>query len=356
MVPIRLHAVIRGRLGRLIPFFVIMAGILVGCDPFGPKSSSNELMLVTYNVQNLFDAVETGSEYDEYTLEGGWSADAYGKRLERTARAITQGHGRVPDIVLLQEVENAKVVEDLLVGPLASRGYGWYATTGDVQSATQCAVLSRYPIVEARVHGSMAPRSVLEVHIDTEFGSLVVFALHAKSRLEGVAETEPLRVAMAESVSMRVKQLLKSNALLPIVVAGDFNGSPEDFYRAEGRYATAMVPVTVQDAYRHKEMGSLVVGGLAPADGCWYSWWMDDSQNVIAPVPGSYWYKGMWETYDQILLSPAFFDGYGLEFSEGSVVASPSLLDGEGHPFKWNVVLQEGVSDHLPIAVVLTGR
>ena len=77
---------------------------------------------------------------------------------------------------------------------------------------------------------------------------------------------------------------------------------------------------------------------------------------LLAQAQGSYWYEGVWETFDQLLLSPAFFDGYGLEYKTGQVGSGGFLCDEHNRPEAWNVQTGRGVSDHLPVYVILTGR
>lgn len=327
-----------------------------GCELAGNPSDSDGLTIVTYNVQNLFDTLVSGSEYPEYTPEQGWSAQAYARRLEQTGRAITQGHVCVPDILALQEIEHVGVLEDLLGGPLKSRGYQWYAVTADSGSAIQTAVASRFPIIEARVHRGASTRSALEVKIDVGSEQIVLFALHAKSRREGVEETEALRIDLANLINDRVKELVKENPLLPVVIAGDFNESADSYFREDEGFQTALVPVQAADSQAYKRLGSFIVGGSTPTEGGWYTWWLDSSQTLMNTVEGSYWYGGVWESFDQILLSPAFFDSYGLEFSRGYVGMNSQLLDDDGHPDRWNVQKKSGISDHLPVAVTLSGR
>ena len=327
-----------------------------GCDLAGTQSPQNECIILTYNVQNLFDTLVSGNEYPEFTPEDGWSARAYAKRLETISRTITQGHRYLPDIVVFQEIEHSGVLEDLLVGPLQSRGYQWYAATDDMGSAIQTGVISRFPIEGARVHQSLGLRSALEVELEINNERMVLFAIHAKSRREGVAETESKRIELARVISERVRQLLRENPLLPIVIAGDFNESADSYFREEQAMQTALVPITANKAHLYRNMGSLMVGGTAPSEGCWYTWWLDSSQALMAGSSGSYWYQGVWETFDQILLSPAFFDRYGLEFKHGYVVSQDWVFDENGHPYRYEVHKESGVSDHLPVAVVLSNR
>jgi hypothetical protein len=102
-----------------------------------------------------------------------------------------------------------------------------------------------------------------------------------------------------------------------------------------------------------REAGSLIIGGV-PMGQDWYTWWLDRELILEAKAPGSYWYGGVWESFDQILLSPAFFDYRGVEFKRGEVGATNYLIDENGRPKSWNVKSGKGVSDHLPVYVILT--
>lgn len=331
-------------------WFLIGCG---GCELYSGSDNEERLIIMTYNVQNLFDTMVTGNEYPEYTPEGGWTAQQYERRLETTARAIVQGHGAVPDIVVLQEIEHIGVLEDLLVGPLASRGYQWYVATTDTDSAIQTGIMSRFPIDEVRNHSLEGLRSVLEVLLDVDGQYMTLFALHGKSRREGVQETAPSRIAMTRMISERVTAIHTHEPLLPVIVAGDFNVSADTYFRESQEYQTALIPLQSDRAEFFRQQGSLIVGGSPPSQGYWYTWWLDPGQKVLAELPGSYWYRGVWETFDHILLSPGFFDGYGLEFVEGRVGATPMLLDENRRPYRWDVGKGVGVSDHLPVLVVL---
>ena len=324
-----------------------------GCELYSGDGSDERLVIMTYNVQNLFDAMVTGNEYPEYTPEGGWTAQQYEMRLDTTARAIVQGHGVVPDIVILQEIEHIGVIEDLLAGPLASRGYQWYAATKDADSAIQTGIMSRFPIDEVRNHSLEGLRSVLEVLLDVDGEYLTLFALHGKSRREGVQETAPSRIAMTRMIGERVTAIHTHEPLMPVAIAGDFNVSADSYFREGQEYQTALIPLQSDRPEFFRQRGSLIVGGSPPSLGYWYTWWLDPGQQILAERPGSYWYRGVWETFDHILLSPGFFDGYGLEFVEGSVGATPMLLDEHRRPYRWDVGRGVGVSDHLPVLVVL---
>ena len=326
---------------------------LYGCDLDRPPGGEGKLVVMSYNVQNLFDAYVDGTEYSEYTPEGGWSGDGYAQRLNHVGRAIVQGSGVLPDIVVLQEIENDRVLAELLDRELSSRGFRWYAATADPGSAIQTGVISRFPIISATIHGVPGCRSILQVTIDANGSPLVILAFHAKSRLEGVRETEGQRIDLAKVLQSITEEKLAEDSLTEILLAGDFNESADAFLREGGLLQTALIPADSPMAPGFSADGSLLLCGKPPQDGQWYSWWLDRSSVLSANTAGSYWYKGVWETFDQILLSPGCFNGSGWDFVQGQVCAQRMLCDASGHPYAWNLSLKEGYSDHLPVYVVL---
>lgn len=289
--------------------FAILCACSCGCNLEG-GIEEGQVVVMTYNVQNLFDPFVSGTEYPEYTPEGGWSAEQYHERLEQVARAITQGHRFVPDIVLLQEIEHERVLEDLLRFHLAKRGFQWYAATAEPDSAIQVGILSTHPILEAFSHRVQGTRAILESRIDLGTEQVVVLNVHAKSRKEGMEETEDMRLATSCAVTARTEELLASKAHMPIIIGGDFNESADAAVREDASFSHALVPVQ-SSAFDTADDGALLLTGSAPSSGHWYSWWLDRTESLMAGSPGSYLYQGVWESFDQLLLSPAFFDGWG---------------------------------------------
>ena len=262
-----------------------------GCDLEGSRVQPDRLVVMTYNVQNLFDPFVTGHEYPEYTPEEGWTAQRYRTRLERIANALTQGHGSVPDIMILQEIENAAVLEDLLRFHLGRYGFRWFAATGDRGSAIQTGMISRVPIIAARTHGVQGTRSILECTIESGGEDIVILALHAKSRIEGIEETEDLRLATSRAVSARADDLIAMNPFLPVIVAGDFNESAMP--SPDGASFThALVPM---DSSCRRDpwcrCGALMLTGRVPPAGCWYSCGWTGRMMLLAASDGSYFIR-----------------------------------------------------------------
>jgi exonuclease III len=248
--------------------------IMLGCDAGrqadrrtahrGDRRATEHLTVLSYNVQNLFDGADDGTEYSEFDpSRGAWTAEAADAKASRVARVIRRAVRGGPDVLCLQEVEHGRVVAGLARNHLRRRGYRYAAVSETPGSAVEVALLSRLPIAEARVHapargwprrppdgtvaggsgdaGSPGRRSgpappavpadailrpVLEVRLETPGAPLHLFVNHWKSKSGGTRETEPARRAAARVVARRIGAITGNDPDAGIIVCGDLNESP----------------------------------------------------------------------------------------------------------------------------------
>jgi len=322
------------------------------------------LTIVSWNVQALFDAIPDGWEYDEYSPDSGWTDDAYAARLMGIGTAILATTEGGPDIAVLIEVEGGSVTRDLVEGPLAKGGYRWYASYLPPGCPLAPAVISRFPILDARTHsvaeeGSSFSRPILEVRVDVDGQPLVILACHWKSKLGGADSTESDRIAAAAAVGRRIVSLAELDAELPVIVAGDLNESVDEFARRGRGMRTAILPEDADGALsldsestRRVEPSLVARSSLPP--------WDSSAEGVLAlyspwwrsPWRGSYYYDG-WETIDHFLLSDTLFDGGGWDYDSFRVVDDPEFVNQMGRPLRYNPRTGLGLSDHLPILIAL---
>jgi endonuclease/exonuclease/phosphatase family metal-dependent hydrolase len=321
-------------------------------------SCQSKLTILSYNVKNLFDDVDNGTEYEHFDPEKSkWSSADFDRKLRAVAEVIKKSCFNGPDVVALQEVENRHAVDRLCEGYLGLLGYNYRVIVPVKEQAVQCAVVSRYPVNRV---GALNPgdwedrgqRYVLEVEIEYHGHTLVLFNNHWKSKTGGARATEPARVASASILTERIGELLSDNPDADIIVLGDLNENLEEYQEGEGRYRTALVPFSAKTA---SGPGSLYLADkpetVGPHNGriVLYETWYE----IPREQRGSFVYQGSWQTPDHILLSPGLFDSQGFTYERGQfkVLRLSFLVHPKTgfprHGSKWPY------SDHLPLLITL---
>jgi endonuclease/exonuclease/phosphatase family metal-dependent hydrolase len=362
----------------------------VGCNVGGteekPPKSKDSIAIMTWNVQTLFDGIDDGIEYDEYRESAGWTTEKYRGRLNIIASAI-RGMERKPDILALQEIESAVVVKDL-AATLSSQGYGWTHFAKIPGMALGVGLLSRFPLSgtishSVSVNGDLAPRPMLEARVHTESpagdtdasedaSSLVLFVCHWKSKLGGDDATESTRRASARIILRRIKELAETEPDVPVLVMGDLNENHDEFYRRGGTVISALIPddpraaeftnlygLDGSDPSTAERIGEIqkdfiILSKNKPPSTRYFP---DEVLALYSPwaemEDGSYYYRNDWETIDHFLLSPQLFSGSGWDFAHCEVVNSPPFASAKGYPSSYNPRTGSGMSDHLPLFLLL---
>jgi endonuclease/exonuclease/phosphatase family metal-dependent hydrolase len=360
--------------------------LLTGCDLVHEEASSagssamtahngDTFTIVTWNVQALFDGDETGIEYDEYLESAGWTKEKYTARLNSLSQALSQIGANAPDILALQETENSQILEELAGGILSKYGYRWTFFANNPGSSLGIGVLSRFPFEEARVHSitqdaETTPRPILEVWLQPRDKPLVLFICHWKSKLGGDIATESLRRASARVILRRIQEIQKDNKDMPIVIMGDLNENHDEFYRQAGSIISALLPddpkaaelsgITPDWEDTGKPPGNMrmdflvlsrkkppLSGYFHPGTPVFYSPWGNELQD------GSYYYRNAWETIDHFLLNESLFDAGGWEFDSSLVIKKEPFINTHGYPNAYNPRTGNGLSDHLPLMLIL---
>lgn len=179
------------------------------------------LRLLTWNVHNLFDAVDDPYEDDVLTPA---EVDA---KIARLARVLDDADA---DLVALQEIEKATLLQRLA----ARAGYSQmiFEEGNDTARGIDVAFMARVPVDGYASHaGDRLPdvlgappdyrfsRDCLEVHVEP----LVILVNHFKSQATGGRESDAKRRAQAE----RVEQIAAAHRYVAVV--GDLNAPPESW-------------------------------------------------------------------------------------------------------------------------------
>ena len=352
-------------LGTLL---VAAAGLQLLCScsacsfPLFPEPVPQEVCILSYNVQNLFDDVHDGTEYYDYDPSGDeWNSELFHLKLLQLSDVLSRHPEGGADVVLLQEIENGNALNTLITYYLKGCGYRHSCVTEESACAVNTAVLSRFPIEDVRAHtvsldGALAGRPILESKLLVGEQTLRLFNCHWKSKSGGAAETEPLRRASAAVLAARLRQIAEENPDASVVVAGDLNECIDEWERIKGAYRTALLPQGEYTGLPPAElMRSIGVTGDASAvpvsedQVVLVSPWLSPALQGQGDTCGSYAFRGDWETIDHFLLSAALYDGRGIEFESFRVISDETLLNDDGYPLRWISDLGTGYSDHLPI-------
>jgi endonuclease/exonuclease/phosphatase family metal-dependent hydrolase len=347
----------------------IITAALAACST-GEAETTDSLVLVSWNVQALFDGNDSGNEYAEYRESTGWTGEKYRARLNGITDALktignntsgTADESKSPDIIALIEIENEKVMEDIA----AAANYRWTFFASSPGSALGLGLVSRFPITDTRTHsahfdGTETPRPIVEIWVDVEGRTLVLMLCHWKSKLGGDRETEAARKSAAAVIARRLSEIQAADSGIPVIVMGDLNENADEFSRTG--YTCALMPDSEEAAEHIRKSGSgtrpgfqdfLVLSGNRPprtdyldevnAATVLYSPWLEEAG------PGSYYYKEQWETIDHILFNGAAFDGSGWDFAEFRVMGTHPFSGENGFPKAYVPWTGDGLSDHLPL-------
>lgn len=315
-------------LSRINILYLALSVLLFSSCVFQGKSFSLEkgITICTWNVQTFFDSNIDGTEYSDFTgPKSKWCIDAYITRLERIAEIIQDINS---DIMVFQEIENEKVIYDIQNYLTYNQSYKYSAFYKNKESPFGCAVLSKFPVENMRVHkfeycsdSAKMPdlRPIVEVEFNIKNEKLHLFACHFKSRKKDDKETGFWRNYQL-SLLADVMNEAKNDGY--VIAAGDFNKDINDF--------------------EHDDEYVLLKGFCS--DIRLKSPWLEYSKNC---PEGSYYYKKNWSKIDHIFVASDDICLNNFDAYKGKNVSK------NGIPQKYQVFSGRGYSDHLPLTATL---
>lgn len=297
--------------------------------------------IVELNCENLFDCQHDTLKNDyEYlpTSDKRWTPDKYWHKLNRTAQEIMSCSRdvKLPDIVVLCEVENDSVMRDLSRrSALRHAGYAYVMTQSEDARGIDVAMmyqpqsfrlLTHYSLRPSPLEGHAPTRDILYVSGMTRRGdTLHVFGLHLPSRI-GAGQNMLFRHHVSAVLRHSIDSILSISTTAKIIVAGDCN----DF------------------------AGSDVLKEICGAE------LVNISEQAVGGngAEGTYRYKGEWHSLDHIMASEVL----ARNVKDCHVNDAPFLMEKETkyggvkpkrtyNGYKYN----NGYSDHLPLVAEIEG-
>lgn len=310
---------------------------------------SKPFKVATYNVENLFDAVYVGTEYDDYTVKHNWTKRMVDIKLNHTAEVICDLDA---DILGLQEVENDQILQQLMIRlDRVGCPYRYSAITHKKDTPIQVALLSRYPIRkqnEIQVSVAAGVRNILEVEVDIKGYPLTLFVNHWKSKAYKGYESK--RITYAKALQSRIAKMPQNKEY---IILGDFNSDYNAYLTLENKINDTNGKTAINDVLKTKVGAYLVEEDemFKAARGVHYTLW----QELPVDQRWSHKFYGKKSSLDQIVLPKQMFDGKGVDYVNNSfnVFKRAYLFTKQGYINKWQYKngkhRAKGYSDHLPV-------
>ena len=333
------------------PIIILVLLVLaVSCVPSGKVKKPYTIAF--YNVENLFDTIDTPNKTDEEFLpssEKEWNTQKYNKKITDLAHVLSRiDTVNLPVIIGVAEIENNLVLKDLVSDPqLKKAHYKIVWEDGPDTRGIDCALLYNPEAFNVLVHEMLPVKDQVEpdfitrdiLYVKGEMGKEVfhVFVNHWPSRWGGEEASEPKRMLAAGVLRKKVDALFAADSMANIIIIGDMNDEPGNTSLKDILMA---VPNTLMP--KSKQLVNLMY---------------DDYENEL----GSYAYRGEWDQIDNIIVSGALIiKGNGLkskldngfnfhepfmEYKNNRGEISPNRTYGRSY--------YGGISDHFPVYMLL---
>lgn len=359
---------------------------------------AREFTVLTYNVENLFDA-DGAAAFDDYKETGEPNSYTRAHALEkiRTIGRVLESFngGQGPEVVLFNEFEidftpessttdlsaflekhrNTKLErmlgdrfdagvmgqpsEALLLKHLDDIGLKGYnvAIGGDQPDpgalegnsrerqvkAHKNAVFSKFPITSVKSHSTANARDILEATLDVDGKPFTVFVNHWKSGASD-PESEVSRRENAATLRKRLDEIFATDPSADILIAGDFNSNHN-----QSVAFPEVAPSGLNDVLesRGNEAETASARGLSL-----YNLWYE----LPTADRGSDHHRGYWGTLMQKIITPGLYDKNGIQYVDNSftrvVLPGVNAVEPLKLPKRWTNAGRSGggASDHFPVA------
>lgn len=308
-----------------------------------------------YNLENLFDTIDSPDTDDAEFLPGGinrWDTERYNEKQENMGFAISQigtDLTKIPPMILgVSEIENEQVLLDLVqTKPLKPFNYKVVHYDSPDRRGVDVGLLYQpayFKVTNTRSH-------VLDYTTDTSFRTrdqlvvsgifdnepLHIIVCHWPSRYGGEARSRPLRIAAAQLTRHIIDSIQQTDAKAKIVLLGDLNDDPIN--ESLTRYINA------QGEKEEVDVTSM----------------FNPYYNMFKKGVGSLAYRDAWDNFDQIIVSPGLLetDSSTLIFHSAKIFNANFLTQTKGqfrgYPKRTFAggIYQGGYSDHFPVYILL---
>lgn len=302
-----------------------------------------------YNLENLFDTTHDEGKNDyEYLPDGAnkWTETKYQAKLKNMSEILsllaTDRLPMGPAIIGVSEIENRRVLEDLLKQPaLAERGYEIIHYDGEDKRGVECAFLYNPKFFHVNSTG-LLPYVYENDTIHKTRGFLVADGELAGEHFVCIVNHWPSRAAASparERAGVQVRAIKDSlqriDPSVKIIIMGDMNDDPMN----------KSMSVSLGAKRKAKDTGKMDL---------FNPWW-----DTLKKGYGTLMYQGKWNLFDQIVFTGNFLnDDYSsLTYYKHEIFRRDFMFQNsgkyKGYPKRTHAggVWLNGYSDHLPTIV-----
>lgn len=195
--------------------------------------------VVFYNVENLFDTINDPTTWDEEFLPDSkreWNTKKYEVKIRHIAKVLGSLFDTIqPLIIGLSEVENEKVLQDLVAQPeLQKYNLGIVHHDSPDERGIDVALLYNPQVIGEVFNaflridlGEDKTRDIVyfKAYMD-EGAPLWVFVNHWSSRWGGPEKTESKRLVEEKTLKAKIDDLYLGEPDSKVIIMGDFNDNP----------------------------------------------------------------------------------------------------------------------------------
>ena len=335
---------------------IFLLFLLIFVYPFSSCNAQKEdtLYLAFWNLENLFDTVDDPNINDEAFLPDGemeWTQDRLDKKMYNLARVIrTMNDGNGPDILGVCEVENQAVLDSMINKFLPDLKYKTaYLESPDNRGIDNGLIFKteKFKLLNVQadtvyLSDGWPTRLIFGANLlSNENKKITVFVNHWPSRRGGQIETEPNRIAAAQTLRNSVDRIFQSDANANIFIIGDFNDDPVDVSVLETLEALPIKCDSLNLDYEFESGGEL----------------FNLSYEAYEKGEGSYKYRDTWNMLDQIIVSESIIIGNDFNyicnsfevFKPEMIVTRSGQYEGTPFPTYGGRRYLGGYSDHFPV-------
>lgn len=313
-----------------IKTFTLLFFISISATSF---SQCKTRSIAFYNVENLFDTLDTPDKNDSEFLPNGkkeWNTNKYNTKIDHINQVFDDL--KSPLLIGLCEIENRQVVVDVVNGGSLKGTHSVVHTESLDKRGIDNAIiydstvlnLENDGIIRFDIPDSDRPtRDIVWAKFSQDNESFYVMVNHWPSRYGGQEKSDPKRVAAAKAAKKFIDSLISVDPNSQIVLMGDLNDHPDN--NGPQLIAEVLHPMITAES---GEFG------------------------------GTHNYRGEWGVLDHIMVSESFKSRGGMRVKKKSgEIHSFDFLIGE---YKGNKVpartygggkYLDGYSDHLPVSV-----